>query len=1017
MDRKLRFGWSPHFLPGIILLAGLIMTFFYWRHMSVGSELFAHRQFRQLSGNIQAVASRRFSAHENLSRAVAGLFSSTQDVSLDRWRYFHETLNWYGRFPSLIELAYVIPIEGGKLQEFEQRMRLSFLPTFKLKSLIPQDNYYVVTYRYPADPGKQPFSPGDYLGLDNGAREAAQLSRDAGRAMFSKTLLDAVSGVEQGAQVVQLLPVFNSTMAVRSIAARRKALLGWVLAVFDANALFEDIFNNSQEEMRVEVFDGPIIKSAAKLYDSHPNMGAVDAGGPWTRTVRSTLEGGQWTVRFSPGPFFNKSFQTAGLTLIPFAGGMASAAMALAAWILISGRERALEEAVRMTRAHRESEERLRRTVLYAPIPIMIHSEIGGEVIMANMRWSELSGFRRGEIVTLADWIDQVRPVGGHEYALQSLGPPFPPQTPFKEVELAVHAIDGERRVWMVRSRPLDNSLAGHNMIISMAMDITELKETEASLVQAKREAEEASQAKSEFLATMSHEIRTPMNAIIGMAEVLGETKLTSSQREYVAVFRRAGDNLLELINDILDLSKVEAGRLELDQVRFSLSELLRRISDIMLVRARDKGLNLTFNIDDGTPDWFVGDPKRLRQIIINLVGNAVKFTHEGGVAVRVRRDGSPIEKHCSLLFAVKDTGIGIAKEKVDAVFESFTQADTSTTREFGGTGLGLAISQRLVHLMGGNIVVESAIGKGSTFLFSAQLQEVAPPAKNVADSRLRFDHTLSGIKVLVVDSHSDSRLVLSQMMGRLQADVKFVPDLQDGVDYLKSANGHTNTVQLMIYAAKLGEPDVLGAIIQFRVESGCGELPAIVVSSYQQEGELARARELGIGLLLKPIKRRELLESIQTVFKNFDTVLPKRSKATPMPMDILLVDDSEDNILLVQVFLKKSGHKLDIANNGQEAVDLVKSNKYDLILMDVQMPVMDGYTATRAIRAWEAESGGNPVPVIALTAHAFAENERQTMEAGCSEHLTKPITKPQLLASIGRYQKQVTEEMQAIPE
>ncbi|MBF0454550.1 MAG: response regulator [Magnetococcales bacterium] len=1004
MGKGFPFGWSFRFLPGLILVVGLVLTFFYWQHLQVGSDAFAQRQFRQLSDSIRGVASRRFSAHENLSRAVATLFSaSSETLTPGRWNHFHETLDWYGRYPSLIEMAYVVAVKEGDRARFEKRVQARFQPDFKIEAQESRDDYFVVTYSYPTHRAGQPYAPGFDLGAEKRRRDAAQLSRDSGRPAFTKTLLRSVGeGVES--ELIHLLPVYHPNRVGKSVAARRAALVGWVVAVFDARLLFEDIFKSGQDDIRVEVFDGPIVLPSAKLYDSHPEMAVVASGGPWTRTVRSMLEGGKWTIRFSPSLSFKNSYQSAGLAIIPFAGFLVSAALALAAWILISGRERALEQAVEMTRAHRESEERLRRTVLYAPIPIMIHSEIGGEVIMANMRWSELSGYGRGEILTLQGWVEQVKPVGGHTQAMESLGPPFPPDTPFKEVELAVHTTHGEQRVWMVRSRPLDNSArTGRNMIISMAMDITQMKETERSLVKAKREAEAANQAKSEFLATMSHEIRTPMNAIIGMAEVLGETELNPEQRDYVAVFRRAGDNLLELINDILDLSKVEAGRLELDKIRFSLSDLLKRISDIMLVRAQESDLTLTIGVDKGTPDWFIGDPKRLRQIVINLVGNAIKFTHEGGVTVWVKPDPNLPDQPGALLFSVADTGIGIAAEKLGAVFESFTQADASTTREFGGTGLGLAISQRLVQLMGGDIRVESQLKKGSTFLFTAHLQVTKAPVEEKRHLTLGLEGSLQGMRILVVDEHSDSRLVLSQMVTLFNVEVALVSDLREGLELIAQQGHGKKKVGLLIYAVPMGEPDVLGAIRGFRQASGLENLPAIAVSSYQQEGELARARALGVGMLLKPIKREELMESIQSVLEPRKKTPPKESKSAPLR--ILLVDDSEDNILLIQVFLKKSGFKLDIANNGKEAVDRVQSSNYDLVLMDVQMPIMDGYEATRTIRAWEAKRGRKPVPVIALTAHAFAENERQTMEAGCSEHLTKPITKPQLLAAIGRYQ------------
>ncbi|MBF0147641.1 MAG: CHASE domain-containing protein [Magnetococcales bacterium] len=1013
MEKTFKVSSRSKLLPIALLLVGIALSNLYWAYATGEKKEFSHRYFDQVTENAWDVVSKRLFLQENLSRAVSGLFTTSDTISTVEWNRFLDAMDWERRYPGLQEIAFVVPVTEEERDRFERRMQFPFSPYFRVESEEKRDDYFVVTFHRALNPNRVFYKAGTDLGSEKGRREAARQSRDWGRPVFSPLLIRRVDQ-EIRWDLLYFYPVYRPGRGLSSVKERRSALFGWIATVYDARKLFESLYGSVHVDIRAEVFDGLLISGNSKIYDTHPDMPGGRSDLEWIRLTQSTAGQGGWTVRFSPSPLFLENYQSRASITIPVAGFVISVAISLASWVLISGRERAMEEALQITRRLGVSEERFMRIVLYAPIPVMIHSAVDGRIIQANQRWLELSGQRRDQKLSVADWVERICPEERRKEVMNLLGPPFSPDNPLKEGELTLHPMDGETRVWMVRSRPLDHSAVEGGMIISMGMDITELKATEVSLVQAKREAEAANLAKSEFLATMSHEIRTPMNAIVGMAEVLEETPLTPEQREYVAVFRRAGDNLLELINDILDLSKVEAGRMELDRVPFSLKDLLRRIMDIMIHRARERGLALSLEVVEGTPDWLVGDPKRLRQILINLTGNAIKFTHEGTVSIHVEKDAGRVEPG-ALIFCVEDTGIGIPADKQDRIFESFTQADTSTTREYGGTGLGLAITRRLVNLMKGDIHVTSEPGKGSIFCFTAVFDDASQQETRVVPARGGGRWDLSGKRVLLVEAQPDHRLVLMRLIEGLGGVVVAVENSELALVVLAEQQKMGAMIDVVLLPPPAGQQDILESVQTLRRQAKRPDLPTVVISSYQQQGDLARARQLNIGLLLRPVKGEELLDVLHSVLESHtpsgsvgepsgDVGSESMAGAKPGSCRILLVDDSEDNILLIQAFLKKTTHEVTVVQNGEDAVAAVKNRLFDLVLMDVQMPVMDGYAATRIIRQWERENGREPVVIVALTAHAFAENERQSMDAGCTAHLTKPITKQRLLETIAKY-------------
>ena len=534
------------------------------------------------------------------------------------------------------------------------------------------------------------------------------------------------------------------------------------------------------------------------------------------------------------------------------------------------------------------------------------------------------------------------------------------------------------------------------------------LEQKNAELEQARDVALEATRSKSLFISSVSHELRTPMNAIIGCADSLSRTQLTRRQQEYLQITQRAGETLLDLTNNILDLAKVDSEQLQLEQTEFDLADLLHATTQLLAVRAEEKNLELICRIKPDVPFALIGDPSRLRQVITNLLSNAIKFTEKGQVVVQVEIDPTPAEPG-SLLFQVSDSGIGIPHHKLESVFDPFSQVDSSTTRQYGGTGLGLTICRQLVPLMGGRIWVESQLGIGSTFHFTAQFetQHKEVDEGNVIGSPLR---DLSGLKALVVDDNALFCAFLEELLAEWGARHMSVGGGSEALEELSRAAGEGEPYGLVLLDRDMPDMDGLEVISHIPREPAIKDIPVIIVTgTLDLRDNLTLEPGLDIcGWLTKPLSQSDLLQAIaEARGLSLGGVHERTPPEDPLPdeilpeLRILLVDDYDDNCFVVQAHLEETPYQIDIAENGEIAIDMFKSVNYDLVLMDVQMPVMDGYTATRIIRSWEQEQGLDPTPIVALTANALADDLYKSIEAGCTSHLSKPIRRGPLMAEI----------------
>ncbi|MEI6713526.1 MAG: response regulator [Verrucomicrobiota bacterium] len=660
----------------------------------------------------------------------------------------------------------------------------------------------------------------------------------------------------------------------------------------------------------------------------------------------------------------------------------------------------------RMIGANLDITERKRAAALYEgqakaieASQAVIEFDLRGTVLGANDHFLKMLGYGREEIV------------GKHHKILVS--PDYALSKEYHEFWAALRAGEfwsGEclrfgkngKAVWMQATYTPILGLDGKpEKVVKFATDVSARKLAEQQREIAQKAAEQANKAKSLFLANMSHEIRTPMNGILGVTEILLKTDLTPAQRNYQNLVQQSAESLLTVLNDILDFSKIEAGKMDLERSEFNLRDSIGDVLQLLALRSSEKGLELNYLIYNDVPDCLIGDVMRLRQVITNLVGNAVKFTHEGEILVEIRNEMHSGD-HVLMHVTVKDTGIGIPYERQDDVFQAFTQAEDSTTRRFGGTGLGLTISQQLVKLMGGRIWVESEPGKGSTFHFTAQFHlGIQKP--------YQLPEALAALPVLVVDT-SSSRRVLEEMLKGWHVTPYFASSWANALDCLNTAKSRSKPIPMVVVNVDLPGLDVSGMAKELKQSFGVDAPNVLALVAARNAVELSNSSGSGFArVLTKPVRPSDLFDAItQTmclVHSPNQALCVVNGATAParVSMNVLLAEDGPVNQVLATKFLVDRGHKVTIANNGLEAVDLSSRENFDVILMDIQMPEMNGYQATGAIREREKQSGKH-IPIIAMTANAMTGDREKCLSAGMDDYISKPVRSEALYAVLEKY-------------
>jgi len=967
---------------GIACLGIVASIYLAWtRQQSTDAE--ESRRLDRFAGNASRSVTDQLQRYQDAVDSVNALVLSG-DMDTNRFNRYVQQLDLENRYPGIQSMGYIEVVDEAALAGYLERMRAGD-PEFYPK-LGPPGTHRIIAQVWPR--GHAPLQ----LGLDLNTGVAVELIGsyvdrvvDNGIPTVTVELYKLTGGQ---IPLVAGTPIYRGGQVPETVQERRAEVMGAAIELIDAERLLESVLQTSNSDVGIELFYGSQPPADDRLVGDY-NMAAVPAGGEAT-DVPIRAMGTDWVLRFHALAGFANPVSRNEPLIVLAAGVLFSLLLAALVWTFGRSEIRALELVDDMTLSLRQSEERFRSLVQNSSELIMVADE-ADNIAYCSPAIETMLGYRPEEVVgrnvmTLlhpedAENVDQLTEVVD---GLTS------------RIECRVIARDGSVRWSETVFRDLldDPAVRG---IVCNSRDVTDRRGQESALRGAKDEAEAANRAKSEFLANMSHEIRTPMNGVVGMAELLLDTSLDPDQHDYAETIRTSSRSLLTILNDILDFSKIEAGKLELEVAEFDLPTVVDAVTDLMADQAFAKGLELHSHIASDVPQTILADPVRLGQVLTNLVGNAVKFTTSGEVGIDIRllrREGDT----AVLVVDVTDTGIGIPAARQARLFDSFTQADASMTRRYGGTGLGLAISKRLVELSGGEMGVESTSGMGSRFWFTTTV------GLGRAGTYEPDTSALAGKKVIVVENNPAVR---SQVTEVLRAWGGTVHAVEDGVDALHAVVEDDAAFDFAVVDATLGDCDgiELAGRIRERFSGRCRVVLLAPTTLRARMGAAAASGLIDVGIP-KPLRPRRLVTAL--LGERADTQSGNRTAREVAAADgpaprILVAEDNLVNQKVASRTLEWLGYECDVVRDGYEAVSAVRRGNYAAVLMDCQMPELDGYAATREIREWEAANGGH-IPIIAMTANAMVGDRERAIDSGMDDYITKPVERDALHNALERW-------------
>ncbi len=1012
---------------GVVGLMGLTVAGVVYRALRIREDRLIEASFRYDAGIQTAAIQRELNECLGVLDAIDAFYTGSQAVDREEFRAFCQ--GFFARYPELLALGRTARVLQAHRSEHEATASRELQAPYRIVErdadgrTVPAQTrqvYYPLYFLEPAD------SPVSQVGMDLAANAACRpaIERvEAGARLAASTPCPVDTARGRAAGIFVFKPLYPRGAMLESPEQLVDALQGLVVGCFQIAAMADHALVGVEPvPLDLWLFDETDPAKPQLLHmrawgvreqPPEPSILPPDPAAPLVHRVEIPAAGRTWTVYSTPTEQYISSRQS-WLPLSTLVSGILITALVMLNANALLGRTARIEQLViQRTRELQQANQCLEAEIadrtraeavlkdsqaLYSSLvenlPVhVLRKDLEGRFTFANQSFCALLGKPLEEILGKTDY----------DFYPEELAAKYRRDDQrvaesgelFEDIEQNCQG--GEVRYVQVRKSPVRDAMQRIVGVQAVFWDVTEQKWAQEHLQQAKEAAEAANRAKSAFLANMSHEIRTPLNAILGMTDLVLDTPLAPAQREYLRVVRESGEVLLNLVNDILDFSKIEAGKLTLEETEFDLRELVGDILKSLALRAHSKGLELVGRVRADVPPRLVGDSTRLRQVLTNLVANAIKFTENGEVVVDagcMTRTADQLMLHVG----VRDTGIGIPGEKREIIFQPFEQADTSTTRRYGGTGLGLAISARLVELMGGEIWMESEVGRGSTFHFTARLGVPAAAGQATALA----PQGLEDLPVLVVDDNASARAFLLEMLRAWGMAPQGVATAEEALACLRDTQANARPFPLVLADAHMPGTDGFALVECLRQEPVGRPAVVMMLASGDRPGDIARCEAAGVaGYVLKPVKHSELLNAVMAALgiAARDRQAPSADQApTPhRPLRILVAEDSLVNQKLIAGILERRGHQLVLVGSGQEAIEAYRRQAFDLVLMDIQMPEMDGLEAAAAIRRLDAATGRH-VPIVAMTAYGLAEDRQQCLAAGMDQYLSKPIRAKELL-------------------
>jgi PAS domain S-box-containing protein len=989
--QKLIIGGTIQWFHWLVILLSILLTVGAWYFSKQQVETATKDRFLKNSTQVVELIKDRMKLYEHALWSSVSLIDSNQGrVNYKQWQDYASSLKLDEFYPGINGIGVIFNIQPTQMKAYLKRERI-WRPDYSLYPEHQESEYWPITYIEPEAPNRKAI--GLDIAFESNRYSSIKKARDTGTSQLTGPII-LVQDTEKTPGFLLYTPFYRAGVEHETVELRRANISGVTYAPFIMKNLMSGMLASENRYVSISISD-----NEESLYTDNTTSkefkNEVDPSPLFSQHISVEMYGREWLFDIDS----NLRFREANLNFQPYfilGGGLAMDSLLLALFLLLSRANRnALAYAEEVTKELRINTNYVSNIIDSMNDSLFVIDE-RGLVVTNNRALRDLLEY------------DQVELRGKVANSLFSEPMINEDNTIIFADEVYLQSKSGTNIPVFVTASSLalqDRDDTENPWAVVVAQDIRKQKADELKLKQAVIQSQSAARAKSQFLATMSHEIRTPMNGVIGMAQLLQDTQLDETQKEYLDVIYKSGNGLISIINDILDFSKLDADMTELESIPFDIERVACECLQLLASSASEKGLEFIFDFHPDCPNYFLGDPSRLRQIFLNVIGNAIKFTDEGYIRFGVQFE--VIDNQPGLKISVQDTGIGLKQQAIDHLFDEFTQADQNTTRKYGGTGLGLAISKKLVMLMDGDLTVESQFGKGSTFNINLQLavaESLGPLAGN----------SLCGKRILLVDDHSENRRVFERLLTHLGADALILDNPDQVIDHLHQAIAEGKPFRIAILDQNMPKINGLELGMAIRRDASFKNLRLLLLSTIGLKGDVSALQKAGFDAYLNKLSRRHLLQKIleELLLSNRhdhlitqhsieEAAATKKNETPSLIGRVLLVEDIMPNQIIARKFLENLGLEVDLADNGEIAVDRWQKGSYDLVLMDCRMPIMDGFEATRKIREIEVANSSTPVPIIALTANASADDRLLCLQAGMNDIITKPFKRADLFQTL----------------